>query len=154
MLSVLALTLLIRFFKFKLRHPQELCTFFLRNDLAFQCDIHWFHISLSKYHVYYFPLPMHLNLLVTPCSALVVTHWFLVVISIARSSEKYNLFTLFFYSLKMLLTRKTAMFITTPSGILGSVYLLSDVVSSTFTLIHLLLISSLINYIIHSSLYS
>ena len=83
----------------------------------------------------------------TPCSALVTILWFLVVIYFARSSAKCNPFPSS-PNIPLITTRKRVMLSTPSYWILSSVYLLSDVVPSTLTLIYLSLISFLMNSII------
>ena len=93
------------------------------------------------------------NLLVTPCSALDATLWLLVVIYIAISSAKSDPSTPFPSDPNILLiaTRKRVTLNSTPCGIPKSVYLLCEMVPPTLQLSP---ISSLMNSIDHSSLYS
>ena len=69
------------------------------------------------------------NLLVTPCSALVVTLWFLVVIYITRSSVKSDPFTPLpnSSSIPLIATRKKITLSITHCGVPKSVCLLCEV---------------------------
>ena len=87
------------------------------------------------------------NLLIIPCNALEATLWYLVVMYIARLSAKGDSSTPL-PNILLIATRKRVMLSIPPCQISRSVCLLCETDPHTFTLIHLSLISYVMNSII------